>query len=224
MTDSPQRAVVLVHGLWMPGTEMALLRRRLRACGLRPYQFAYPSVTADLEDNARRLARFVSTIDAQELNFVGHSLGGLVILSLLARYPEPRPGRVVLIGTPFSGCHTARCLSRTSLRWILGRSREALLTEGRTWAGGRELGVIAGDVGIGFSLWLSPRPPGPHDGAVTVEETRVPGMTDHIVLKVFHTGMLFSRQVARQVCAFLNSGRFERLGFTRTESEKPRRC
>jgi hypothetical protein len=27
---------------------------------------------------------------------------------------------------------------------------------------------------------------------------------------VFHMSMLFSRRVARQVCAFLNNGRFER--------------
>ena len=214
MTDALNRAVVLVHGLWMPGTEMSLLSRRLEACGLRPYPFAYPSVTADLEDNSGRLARFVSAIAAQEVNFVGHSLGGLVVLRTLDRYADARPGRVVLIGTPFGGSHTARCLARTSLHWLLGRSRETLLAEGRTWAGGRELGVIAGNMGIGFSWWLSPHPPGPHDGTVTVEETRVPGMTDHIVLKVFHMSMPFSRRVARQVCAFLNNGRFERPGCT----------
>jgi hypothetical protein len=41
-----------------------------------------------------------------------------------------------------------------------------------------------------------------------VAETDVPGMRDRIVLHVSHSGMLVSRAVARQICAFLRDGAF----------------
>jgi hypothetical protein len=50
--------------------------------------------------------------------------------------------------------------------------------------------------------------PQPNDGAVTVAETRLPGLRDHLVLSVTHTGLLVSARVAREVCAFLTHGHF----------------
>jgi len=52
--------------------------------------------------------------------------------------------------------------------------------------------------------------PEPSDGVVTVDETRLPGLSDHLVLPVSHSGMLISREVALQTAAFLRYGRFER--------------
>jgi hypothetical protein len=43
---------------------------------------------------------------------------------------------------------------------------------------------------------------------VAVEETRLEGATDHVVLHCTHTSMLWSRPVAEQVIAFLRQGRF----------------
>jgi hypothetical protein len=48
----------------------------------------------------------------------------------------------------------------------------------------------------------------PHDGMVTVKETRLSGITDHLELPVNHVGMLVSKQVARQTAHFLHHGRF----------------
>ena len=49
----------------------------------------------------------------------------------------------------------------------------------------------------------------PNDGVVAVSETEFPEMRDHIVLDVNHTGMLLSRTVAQQVCAFLGRRAFQ---------------
>ncbi|MCZ6498198.1 MAG: alpha/beta hydrolase, partial [Gammaproteobacteria bacterium] len=57
--------------------------------------------------------------------------------------------------------------------------------------------------------------PSPHDGTVAVEETRLEGATEHIVLPVSHLSMLWSGVVAEQVVNFLSSGRF------RLSSESP---
>ena len=50
--------------------------------------------------------------------------------------------------------------------------------------------------------------PLPNDGVVAIEETRHPQLADHLVMRVAHSEMLVSSAVARQVAAFLESGRF----------------
>jgi hypothetical protein len=51
--------------------------------------------------------------------------------------------------------------------------------------------------------------PGSSDGTIYVDETRIPGMKEHLVLHVSHTGLPFSAAVAKQTAAFLRSGRFD---------------
>jgi hypothetical protein len=41
-----------------------------------------------------------------------------------------------------------------------------------------------------------------------VEETLIEGAADRRVLRVSHTGMLFSAEVAGQIVSFLKAGRF----------------
>jgi hypothetical protein len=69
------------------------------------------------------------------------------------------------------------------------------------------LGVIAGDLGFGLGRLVGTLG-GPSDGTIMVEETELDGATDRLVLRVSHTGMLFSAAVARAAGAFLRSGRF----------------
>ena len=111
---------------------------------------------------------------------------------------------------PLRGTRTGRSLARFPFgARITGRSIRDLLERGRVapWAGERDLGVIAGDLPIGLGLLLGALPR-PHDGVVTVEETRLEGATDHLVVPLSHTALLFSRAVARQVQHFLRDGRF----------------
>ena len=63
---------------------------------------------------------------------------------------------------------------------------------------------------IGLGRFFAPELPRPNDGVVSVEETRVPGMRDHVVVPASHTAMLVSAEVARHICVFLDSGKFVR--------------
>jgi pimeloyl-ACP methyl ester carboxylesterase len=202
--------VVLVHGLWVHGLVMELMRRRVARCGYRALAYSYPSMRLTLAENAERLARYCRSITAPRLHFVGHSLGGLVILRTLERAPDLAPGRAVLLGSPVAGSLAARRLARLpGGRAALGRTapewHDAALATADT---GRQIGVIAGRLPIGIGRVLAPDLPAPSDGVVSVAETRLPVAHHHVVLKVNHFGMLVSPAVARQICAFLRDGAF----------------
>src|SRR6202451_3903454 len=104
----PEAVVVYVHGLWMTGAESLLLRRRLaseRGYGLKVFRYA--SVGAPPAHIIAALRNTIAAIEAPRVHLVGHSLGGLMILRCLERYPMPQPGRVVFLGTPAAGSRAA---------------------------------------------------------------------------------------------------------------------
>lgn len=209
MATKSKEAIVLVHGLWMKGPEMFLLRKRLRKAGYCVYQFSYRSLASDLAGNARKLQQFLQQVNEECVHFVAHSLGGLVVRCLLHDFPEQRPGRIVTLGTPHSGSDVAEWMTQSSLlRRLLGRSLPALTGEVYPWQGERELGSVAGTLGIGVGMMLRDLPQ-PNDGTVTVESTRLPEMSDHVTVNASHMGLLFSREGVKQIIAFLSTGHFE---------------
>ncbi len=201
---------MLVHGLWMDVVAMWPLGRRLaRRHGFRPIGFRYPSLRRTLDENAAALRRMADAIPDETVHFVGHSLGGIVILHMLQRNDWARPGRVVALGSPFLGSAAARALGRSIGQWLLGRGiKEAAGAVDRApWTGKQEIGVIAGEIPFGLGGLLT-RIEKPNDGTVTVEETRLRGAADHRVVRSTHTALLFSRTVAELTGRFLRTGRF----------------
>lgn len=199
--------VVLVHGLWAPALVMAPLAARLAAQGFRCHLFRYAGRGHTLDASAERLRRFA--LQVGRAHFVGHSLGGLVVVQALDADARIEVGRVVLLGTPARGSFSGRRLARSMLgRWLMGRSTE--VWHGRSgvhWRRPESLGVIAGTLPLGLGRALG-RLPGANDGVVCVDETVVAGMYDRVVLPVNHSGMIISARVAVQVAAFLRGGRF----------------
>ncbi len=205
---------ILVHGLWVPGVVMKPLAARLARAGFRCHTFSYLGAVRPLAAHAERLARMAH--DIGPAHFIGHSLGGLVVLEALHRHPQIAVGRVVLLGTSVRGNLAGRRLARHALgRWLLGKS-EPLWRErhpagregyGPRWTRPEPLGVIAGTLPLGLGRMLG-RLPGVNDGVVRLEETEVEGMADRIAMRVGHSAMLVSARVAAQVAAFLTYGKF----------------
>jgi pimeloyl-ACP methyl ester carboxylesterase len=208
-------AVVYVHGLWLTGFEGGLLRRRLaRSLNAQTFTFTYPSVRSDVTANALSLTRYLGDLAVDTLHVAGHSLGGLVVLKAFESLAESAlpPGRLVLLGSPLQGSVTAQRAARLPFgKSILGMGvREELLQTGlRTWRGRRELAVIAGTLSVGLGRLLGPHE-APSDGTVFLEETQLQGAADHLAVRVSHTGLPFSKEVARQTGAFFKTGRFIR--------------
>lgn len=210
MKSESRTDVILLHGLWMPGIVMSPLAAQLGERGFRAHRFDYAGRQRPLELHAERLARFAHAVGhGAPVHFVGHSLGGLVVLASLTGPHAAATAGVVLLGTPVRGCLAGRRLARLpGGRWMLGES-EPLWREGRLahWDGRAPLGVIAGSLPFGLGRALGSLP-GINDGVVRLEETQIEGMTERIVLPVSHAAMLVSARLAAQVAHFLAHGAF----------------
>lgn len=203
-------SVIVAHGLWFPGVETKLLRNRLRNAGFSPHLFTFPTVRGTLAQNAARLARFATEVPGNRLHFVGYSLGGVVTLTMLERKRFRRMGRVVCIGSPLTGSRVATRVGSTAWgRKIVGRSLVEHIARGgiSRWDQDIDLGLIAGTRSFGIGKLVESLP-GDSDGTVAVDETRLPGATDHITVTATHTQLLFNRVVARETIHFLRHGAF----------------
>jgi pimeloyl-ACP methyl ester carboxylesterase len=208
MTAAAGRRVVLLHGLWMPGASMQWLAMQLRAHGFEPRIFSYHSVSDGPDQASSRLVDLL--MSEGEADIVAHSLGGLIALQALREHPRLPVARVVCLGSPLAGSGAAAGMARWSpAAGLLGRSAD-LLREGLgSWDGRAVVGAIAGRVPHGLGALFAGFADD-HDGTVAVEETRLPGLADHVVIEASHSGLLFSAAAAEQAGAFLHDGRFRR--------------
>jgi pimeloyl-ACP methyl ester carboxylesterase len=210
--DPEHAQVILVHGLWMAAPVCAPLGWRLRAKGCEVASFSYRSVRHTLEQSAARLRAFLlARRRAGPVHLVGHSLGGLVVLRTLAQHPDLPVGRVVLLGSPAAGSAAVeQLLPSTRGRLLVGTALPGWKREwGEAVTRRYDVGAIAGTRRLGLGM-LVVRLDGPNDGVVRVDETRLPGLKDHVVLPVTHSQMLISGRVAEQVFAFVTQARFVR--------------
>jgi pimeloyl-ACP methyl ester carboxylesterase len=220
-SPSPTPTVVLVHGLWMRGPELTLLRLRLRRFGYRVVLFRYPSTRRTVAEQGHQLGLFLEMLVASSgihgpVHVVGHSLGGLVSLAMLQHAIGKSAGyglvgRVVLLGSPVGGSRVARQFATWGgwARTLLGQSYPAGL-DGQFPSGAMPstaVGVIAGTLRWGIA-WLFPGLSVPNDGLVAVGETRLESAADTLCCRVSHLGLVLSSRVAYQVHHFLRDGCF----------------
>lgn len=211
------KTVICIHGIWSHTVAMTMIKRRLaREYGMQVLSFNYPSVRGTLDENAEALYNFVHKRSLEATHIIGHSLGGVIALRMLANHPDAVPGRVVCIGSPLTGSRAAAFLiTQDWAEPFLGNSLPAGVVHeaANEWASHvcheRDVGVIAGTVGIGMGRLVTTFD-GDNDGSVAVAETQLDGARDHICMEVSHKGMLVSSDVADQAAAFLKRGEFLR--------------
>lgn len=209
--------VVCTHGFWSHGAQMYLIKRRLeREYDFRVRLFSYPSVRGTIDDNAAALARFLRDQKLDAVHLIGHSLGGVVALRMLANNPQAPPGRLVCMGSPLSGSRAAALL--TEQVWaerIVGRSLRTGVVQkaANEWGSHvcrtREVGIIAGTLSFGMGQFVASFDE-PNDGTIALSETHLDGAKDHLEMKVTHQTMLVLPQAADQAAAFLRRGHFLR--------------
>ena len=150
-------------------------------------------------------------LDAARVHFVGHSLGGVIVMRYLQRGADRRVHRAVLLGSPISGCRAAADFAeRAGGELMMGQSLGVWRESVDVSVDSRfEIGAIAGTRAIGLGRMVT-RLPRPNDGVVCLDETKFPALRDHLALPLGHSLMLVSSRVARQTAAFLKTGAFRR--------------
>lgn len=216
--------VVLLHGIFSPTLVMDPLGLYLKKKGYNVINLDYPWKTrriGQLADHVNEQLIKCPAAAAEKLHFAAHSMGGLVARALIARHRPENLGRVVMIGTPNHGSELADKLYDTGFyKALFGKESGQELT---TWACAEfnqtsaplpvdfEVGIIAANNPLMNAFNKAAKLfPGPSDGEVTIESTKIAGMKDHIIVTDEHNIMVFDPRVWKQTDHFLRHGCFTR--------------
>lgn len=208
--------VILIHGLGRSDTSMKSIEKTLT-------QADYTVINTRYSAKGKTVSELAQDVIPQALkqcpgntpiHFVTHSLGGILLREYLSQQTIPELNRVVMLGPPNQGSEVADTLKGSPLHFFL--KNETVLELGtdknskpKTLSSiDAELGIIAGKQSI--NLILSSIIPGRDDGKVSVENTKLEGMKDHIIVPINHTFMMKNREVITQITYFLEHGEFIR--------------
>jgi triacylglycerol lipase len=214
---SAAECVVLLHGLARSSMSLNKMQRALEEDGFLTANVDYPSRDHEIAELAELavgdgLTRCRANPDVQRIHFVTHSLGGILVRQYLSTRDIPELGRVVMLGPPNQGSVAADDLEYVpGFDWLngpagrqLGKGADSVpLALGPV---DFELGVIAGNRTIDpiTSALLE----NPDDGRVSVEDTKVDGMDDFVVVAHSHAFMMRMREPIELTKLFLHTGSF----------------
>lgn len=212
--------VILLHGLCRTSASMTKMERALTQAGYHVWNIDYPSRTntvAGLSESVVPAAiRECRKTGAERVHFVGHSLGAILIRDYLARHEVAEVGRVVMLGPPNRG---SEVVDKLGSWWLfrkingpagceLGTTPDSAPNRIAPLHSNIAVGIIAGNRSINWinSLMI----PGPDDGKVSVDRTRLKDATGHLVLRTAHPFLMKNAIAIQQTIRFLRDGQFER--------------
>ena len=211
--DCEKRKVVLLHGLARTSRSMRPIDKFLKREGFSVFNLNYPSRKKSIEE----LGKFVrDQIQSNEekgikLDFVTHSMGGIILRYIMKVDPLPNLGRVVMLGPPNQGSEVVDRLSKLKIFKLMGPASLQLGTSSDGFVNtlGKvdfDLGIIAGNRSINpfLSILIS----GPDDGKVSVERTKVIGMNDFMIVHCSHSFYMSNLNVKEEVRSYLKNGYF----------------
>lgn len=213
--ENPSQSVVLLHGLIRTPTSMQRIANRLEAEGYTVYNISYPAreiPIAQIVDELHERLKICCVAGTGKLNFVTHSMGGIVVRAYIDKYQPENLGRVVMMGPPNQGSELADMMQDNVLiGFVFGPAIQELGTEAdstpnRLGKVDFELGVITGN--RSWNPVASLMIPGTDDGTVSVQRAQVEGMKDFRVMPNTHSFIMLDKDVIDEVVYFLQNGQF----------------
>ena len=217
VADNTEECVILLHGMARTSASMYKMESELTAAGYFVANIDYPSrhhrieVLAPMAVEAG-LEQCRENVDYETVHFVTHSLGGILVRYYLDSNEIDKMGRVVMLGPPNQGSNAADALRGVpGFEWVngpaalqLGKGPDSVpLQLGEP---DFEVGIIAGNRTI--DPITSQVLENPDDGRVTVDDTKLEGMSDFRLVAASHAFMMQKPKVIELVKAFLDSGNF----------------
>lgn len=206
--------VILLHGLAKSDSSMAKMERAISAAGYKTVNVDYPSTKFSIEKLAGKA--IAPALDAcsgeEEINFVTHSMGGILVRQYLSQVKIENLNRVVMLGPPNKGSEVVDKLGDfPGFQFAFGDAglqlgTGAMSVPNKLGKADFDLGIIAGTRSI--NLILSQMIPETDDGKVSVSSTKLEGMNDHVELPVTHVFMMKDKKVISQVLHYLQHGAF----------------
>ena len=215
-----QQCVILLHGLMRTSSSMVPLADALQEEGFVVVNQGYPSRSLPIEALAELAVEeglaACRKAGTQRVNFVTHSLGGILVRFYLSENTLPELGRVVMLSPPNQGSALIDLLHEfPELEDITGPAGYQLGTGENSvpvklGAANFEVGIITGDHTVNpvMSAYLKT----PNDGKVTIESARLEGMQDFLVVPHSHPFIMRNDKVIGQTIYFLYFGKFEKSG------------
>ena len=208
--------VILLHGLARTDSSMKKLEETLQEAGYKTVNIDYPSRRHPIEALSQSVipSALKQCPENQNIDFVTHSLVGILVRQYLDWHEIPKLSRVVMLGPPNQGSEVVDKLGRfPGFKFINGEAGLQLGTgelslPNRLGKAEFDLGIIAGTNSI--NLILSMLIPDTDDGKVSVERTKLEGMNDHIEMPVSHPFLMQDDDVIEQVLHYLRYGYFKR--------------
>jgi hypothetical protein len=210
--------VYVIHGFGSNTLFMEDLCSFLRNNGYEVTNWGYKSMKNPIPEVGRTLLSDIKRYPrADTVNFVTHSMGGIVVRSMIASARGdsmcPRIRKIVMLTPPNKGSLLADFFSKFSIsKWFLGPNLENLKTDSASLAntlpklGDKEVGIIAG---ARFSdMGYNPLIPEDNDGFLTKEQTKLGTEKDFMVVPEVHMAFMYNATVKDNVLNFLKKGRF----------------
>lgn len=221
--SSSGEMIILLHGALKSAFSMKRLENMFADHGYQTLNWDYDSRNYAVEENAAKLDSIIKARNYEQykLNFVTHSMGGIIVRYYLDKYTPSKLGRFVMIAPPNQGSLIANELQKfPPFRWLYKKNVDYLTTGSEAFAPNAgippmEFGIIAGGTGgkYGFNWYL----PGDDDGTLSVEQTKLQGASDFILLPYIHATIMIQDRTLQQTLNFIQEGHFEHQQLTRAD-------
>lgn len=206
--------VLMLHGLFRSKDSFGDMPERLNDAGYEAVGLNYPSMQESVQASADRLNWLLDRLDGTErVSFVTHSLGSIVLRVALAEGAAWREriavNRVVLVAPPSKGSAVANLLADfPPYQWLTGDAGQELTYEAAADLPGLDVpfGIVAGGRGDGEGY--NPLIDGDDDGTVAVDETRLEGALDTMLVDSLHSFVHTDPRTIEGVLTFLENGCF----------------